>query len=168
MLIGGGYGTMGCALPYAIGASISTDKGVVYCITGDGGLQMNIQELETVKRENIPVKILVLNNKVLGKISETQHLNHNDRYAQTTKKSGYTVPDFKKISEAYGIKAAEIKSFADLEQYSLWFLDNDPCLIDIHLSEESLLLPKIKWETGEIKPQIDASITERVSNILKC
>lgn len=166
ILIGGGYGTMGCALPYAIGTSISVGNSIVYCITGDGGLQMNIQELETVKREKLPVKILVLNNKVLGKISETQHSNHNDRYAQTTASSGYTVPDFKSISEAYGIKATEIQSYKDLDHFSTWLTDNEPCLINIHMSEESFLVPKIKWETGEIKPPLDESIIKQVSNIL--
>lgn len=166
MLIGGGYGTMGCALPYAIGTSISADKAITYCITGDGGLQMNIQELETVKRENLPVKILVLNNRVLGKISETQHFNHNDRYAQTTSESGYSVPEFKKISEAYGIKAAEIGSYEDLDDYSAWLTDNEPCLIDIHMSEDSFLIPKIKWETGEIRPALDDSIIQKVQDIL--
>ena len=63
--IGGGYGTMGCGLPYAIGSSIATNNGKVFCICGDGGLQMNIQEFETVKREKLPIKIFVLNNKVL-------------------------------------------------------------------------------------------------------
>jgi predicted adenine nucleotide alpha hydrolase (AANH) superfamily ATPase len=60
---------------------------------------MNIQELETVKRENLPIKMFVLNNRVLGKISETQHFNHGDRFANTAVSGGYTVPDFKKISE---------------------------------------------------------------------
>ena len=72
ILISGGYGSMGCGLPFAIGASISKGYDNVYCITGDGGLQMNIQELETIVREKLPIKILVLNNHALGKISEIQ------------------------------------------------------------------------------------------------
>lgn len=68
ILIGGSYGSMGCGLPYAIGACISKNKGLTFCITDDGGMQMNIQELETVRRENLPIKILVINNEVLGKI----------------------------------------------------------------------------------------------------
>ena len=110
ILISGGYGTMGCALPYSIGASISQNNGKVFCISGDGGMQMNIQELETIRRENLPIKIFVLNNRVLGKISETQHFNHGDRFAATAVSGGYTVPDFAKIAEAYGIKAATLKS----------------------------------------------------------
>lgn len=167
MLIGGGYGTMGCALPYAIGTSIAEGNAVTYCITGDGGLQMNIQELETVKRENLPIKNIVINNKVLGKISETQHFNHNDRYAQTTAESGYTVPDFQKISEAYGIKAATLSSYQELKDYCNWLNDTEPCLLNVHLSEDSFLVPKIKWETGDINPPLSEDVIAKVKSILR-
>lgn len=164
--ISGGYGTMGCGLPYAIGSCIAMNNQRVYCITGDGGFQMNIQELETVKRENLPIKIFILNNRVLGKISETQHFDNNDRYANTTASSGYSVPSFRKISEAYGIKAAELSSYEDLDDYSSWIEDDEPCLLDISLPEESLLTPKIKFETSTIRPQIDDAVTQKVKEIL--
>lgn len=166
ILIGGGYGTMGCGLPYAIGASVSRNNGVTYCISGDGGFQMNIQELETVKRENLPIKIFILNNKVLGKISETQHTNHNDRYAQTTAESGYTVPDFQKISEAYGIRSATLSSYQELDEYRNWLTDDSPCLLNIMMSEESYLTPKIKWETCCIEPRLSNDIISRVEKVL--
>ncbi len=164
--ISGGYGTMGCALPYAIGSSISINRGKVYCIAGDGGFQMNIQELETVKRENLPIKIFILNNRVLGKISETQHFNHGDRFANTTASGGYSVPDFVKISEAYGIRAAALESYNDLEKYTEWINDDLACLFDITLSEESFLTPKIKWETCQISPKLDDEVVMKVKGIL--
>ena len=164
--ISGGYGTMGCGLPFAIGSSIATNNGIAYCISGDGGFQMNIQELETVKRENLPIKIFVLNNRVLGKISETQHFNHCDRFANTAASGGYTVPDFKKIAEAYGIKAATLKSYEELDNYKTWFTDNEPCLFDISLPENSFLTPKIKWETGKISPAIPQDIVEKVLKVM--
>ena len=167
ILIGGGYGTMGCGLPFAIGASISNNNSIVYCITGDGGLQMNIQEFETVKRENLPIKIFVLNNKVLGKISETQHTNHSDRYAQTTLNSGYSVPNFQKIAEAYGIKATTLSSFHDLDNYIDWIMDREPCLFNILISEDSYLIPKIKWETSSIEPVLPEEIDLKVKEILR-
>lgn len=167
ILISGGYGTMGCALPYSIGASISLNNGKVYCISGDGGMQMNIQELETIKREELPIKIFVLNNRVLGKISETQHFNHGDRFANTAVSGGYTVPDFVKISEAYGIKAAALDSYKELDNYKEWIADNEPCLFDISLPESSFLTPKIKWETGKIFPDIASDMVERVKTILR-
>lgn len=167
ILISGGYGTMGCALPFAVGASISRRNGVVYCISGDGGMQMNIQELETIKREKLPIKMFVLNNRVLGKISETQHFNHGDRFASTALSGGYSVPDFKKISEAYGIKAATLSSYQELDQFKEWLYDDEPCLFDISLPEMSFLTPKIKWETGKIFPEINQNIVEEVKNILR-
>lgn len=166
IMIGGSYGSMGCGLPYAIGASISRKNGIVYCITGDGGLQMNIQELETVKRENLPIKIIVINNHVLGKISEIQHGSYQDRYAQTTKKSGYSVPDFQKIAEAYGIKAITIPSYHELKNCEEWFMDNEPCLINMSLNPDTLLIPKIKWETGKIMPLLDVDLNNKVLSLL--
>lgn len=166
ILIGGGYGAMGCGLPYAVGSSIATQRGIVYCICGDGGFQMNIQELETVKREKLPIKIFVLNNKVLGKISETQHFNHNDRYVATTQSGGYTVPNFTKIAEAYGIRAVKLNSYKQLTGYKEWIDDQESCLFDINLPEDSLLTPKIKFETGVILPEINDGVIDRVKNIL--
>lgn len=167
ILIGGGYGTMGCGLPYAIGASISQENTITYCICGDGGFQMNIQELETVKRENLPIKIFILNNKVLGKISETQHKNHNNRYAQTTATSGYTVPDFQKIAEAYGIRATTLSSYQELDTYKNWIIDDSSCLVNILMSQESFLIPKIKWETGCIEPELSENLISQVLEILQ-
>lgn len=164
--ISGGYGTMGCGLPFAIGASVSNRNVASICITGDGGFQMNIQELETVKREKLPVKIFILNNKVLGKISETQHFDNDDRYANTTAASGYSVPDFQKIAEAYGIKAATLNNYDELDNYSDWINDNAPCLLNIMLPEDSLLTPKIQFETGKIRPQIDNRVMIKVRDIL--
>lgn len=166
ILIGGGYGAMGCGLPYAIGSSISMDNGKIFCICGDGGFQMNIQELETVKREQLPIKIFILNNRVLGKISETQHFNHGDRFAATAVSGGYTVPNFQKISEAYGIKAATLPSYEELDNYKEWFEDNEPCLFDIALPEETFLTPKIKFETGVMSPKLEDHVFDGVMQIL--
>lgn len=164
--VSGGYGTMGCGLPFAIGSAIAEKHSPVFCITGDGGFQMNIQELETVKRENLPVKIFILNNRVLGKISETQHFNHSDRFACTAVSGGYTVPDFVKIAEAYGLKGVKLESYEQLADYRKWVTDNNPCLFDVALPEDSLLTPKIKWETGKISPAIPEEVVEKVRSIL--
>lgn len=166
ILIGGGYGSMGCGLPYAIGASISRNNEIVYCITGDGGLQMNIQELQTIVREKLPIKIIVINNQVLGKISEIQHGSYHDRFAQTTAESGYTVPDFAKIANAYGIKAVSIASYLELKNFKDWFLDNEPCLINMFLNSDTLLIPKIKWETGKIMPLLEEELNDKVLSLL--
>ncbi len=164
--ISGGYGTMGCGLPFAIGSAIASKNKTVYCITGDGGFQMNIQELETVRRENLPIKIFILNNRVLGKISETQHFNHSDRFACTAISGGYTVPEFVKIAEAYSVKAVKLSSYTELGNYKEWIEDKEPCLFDIALPEDSLLTPKIKWETSKIFPAIPEEIVAQVKGIL--
>lgn len=164
--ISGGYGTMGCGLPFAIGSCIAMGKKPVYCISGDGGFQMNIQELETVHRENLPIKMFILNNRVLGKISETQHFNHENRFAATAVSGGYTVPKFEKIAEAYEIRAVSLDTYEELDEYKNWINDNDPCLFTIALPEESFLTPKIKFETGKINPVLDSAIVERVEKVL--
>ena len=165
ILIGGGYGSMGCGLPFAIGAAISQKNSPVFCITGDGGLQMNIQELETIKRENLPIKILVLNNYALGKISEIQLLSYEERFAQTTKMSGYSVPNFEKIAIAYGIRAVTLSTYKNLDEYESWLQDNLPCLINICLPENTLLIPKVQWESGEIIPKLSEDVIQKVKNL---
>lgn len=166
IIIGGSYGAMGIGLPYAIGASISRKNTVTYCITGDGGLQMNIQELETVKRERLPIKILIVNNKELGKITEIQHGSYGDRYCITNEGSGYTVPDFVKIARAYGIKAAELVSYKELDNYIEWLNDNEPCLFNINLPALTRLIPKIRWETCTIEPTLDMKILKEVQQLI--
>jgi thiamine pyrophosphate-dependent acetolactate synthase large subunit-like protein len=164
--LSGGYGTMGCGLPYAIGSSIALSKEKVFCLTGDGGFQMNIQELEAVRRESLPIKIFILNNRVLGKISETQQKDNRGRYAQTTKESGYSVPDFQKISEAYGIRAATLDTYHELDGYIDWIEDKQPCLFNIMLPRESFLVPKIQWETSKTDPKLPDEIMDEVKNVL--
>ena len=162
-----GYGTMGCALPYAIGASIANRKKHVFCIAGDGGFQMNIQELEVIQRECLPIKMFILNNRVLAKISETQHYDLDDRFANTTHASGYTVPDFAKIAAAYNIKSFNIANYKNLYKYEEWISNDMPCLFNIAIPENSFLTPKIKFETGEIRPKIDDQVYQSVVHLLQ-
>ena len=166
ILIGGSYGSMGCGLPYAIGACVATGKREVFCITGDGGLQMNIQELQTVFSERLPIKVLVINNKALGKIMEIQVGSYENHMLITNEEGGYTVPDFEKVAVAYGIKAATITDYNDIDNYSEWFYDNDPCLVNIVLPEATVLLPKMNWNDREMKPLIMSEIMEKVQETL--
>ena len=167
VFVNGGFGGMGCALPIAIGASVATGGGVVFAIIGDGGMQMNIQELEVVKRDGLPIKMLILNNRELGKISETQHGSYDGRFAQTTVESGYTTPDFAKIAEAYGIRAVTLSSYGELSECRQWFDDDEACLINIMLPELMPLVPKISWGSGTIEPKLDEELIDRVEAMLR-
>lgn len=166
ILIGGSYGSMGCGLPYAIGATLAIGKNTVYCITGDGGLQMNIQELQTVASEKLPIKIFVINNKALGKITEIQAGSYDGRFCITTESSGYSVPDFEKVSLAYGIKARTYEGFMELDECKEWLEDDEPCLINIILPENTQLLPKMNWNDREMKPLLSPEIMEKARNLL--
>jgi acetolactate synthase-1/2/3 large subunit len=105
ILFSGAFGAMGFALPAAIGAALATGKRAIV-ISGDGGLQMNIQELEVIKRRALPIKILVINNASLHmvKLRQDAYLEGNLVGSQ----KDYSVPSFKKIAEAYGIKSSEV------------------------------------------------------------
>ncbi len=100
----GGLGTMGFSLPAAIGAKIANPDREVICVAGDGGIQMNIQELGVIKQENIPLKILLLNNNYLGMVRQWQEMFYEERYSFVD----LVNPDFIAIAQAYGIKAKKI------------------------------------------------------------
>ncbi len=106
----GGLGTMGFALPAAIGAKMGAMNREVIAIAGDGGYQMNIQELGTIFQTRTPVKIVVLNNDFLGMVRQWQELFFDKRYASTV----MTNPDFVKIAEGYHIKARRVSERAEL------------------------------------------------------
>ena len=107
----GGAGTMGFALPAAIGAKLAMPHQQVVAVIGDGGYQMTIQELGTIMQYKIPVKILVLNNNFLGMVRQWQQLFHEKRYSFTEMQN----PDFVKIAQAYGITARKVERREDLQ-----------------------------------------------------
>lgn len=139
LLSSGGHGAMGYSLPAAIGASIATRKPVV-CVTGDGGFQMNIQELETVVREKLPIKIILLNNHALGMIHHFQEMYFNSCYIQTEAATGFTVPDFQSIARAYGVKTLFAPSKEDLEEA---LTTESPVFIEIPLPQNTRVFPKL-------------------------
>ncbi len=98
-LSSGGLGTMGYGFPAAIGAKVANPKRDVFCITGDGGIQMNVQELATAVENKIPVKVVILNNRYLGMVRQWQELFYQERYSSVDLGS---TPDFVKLAEAYG------------------------------------------------------------------
>lgn len=108
----GGLGTMGVGLPFAMGIQMANPDATVACITGEGSIQMNIQELATCKQYNLTPKIIMLNNGVLGMVRQWQRLDYESRYSETYVAS---LPDFNKLAEAYGHVGIKVEKAADVE-----------------------------------------------------
>ena len=108
----GGLGTMGVGLPYAMGIKLAKPDADVFCITGEGSIQMCIQELSTCKQYNTPVKIIALNNRYLGMVRQWQELEYSGRYSHSYMDA---LPDFVKLSEAYGHVGLLIERPEDVE-----------------------------------------------------
>jgi acetolactate synthase-1/2/3 large subunit len=138
-----GNSSMGYGLPAAIGAAIG-NTGPVICIDGDGGFQMNIQELQTIKQYNLPVKIFILNNNCYGIIKQFQDSYFDSRYIATDN-NDYTAPDFVKIAKAYGIKAIEANKSNFKDVLNLVFQDEDSILINVIIDKEQKLIPKLEF-----------------------
>lgn len=142
VLFSGGHGAMGYSLPASIGAYYATKNNVV-CFCGDGGFQMNIQELQVIVRDKLPIKIIVINNNSLGMIRHFQEMYFDKRYTQTVEANGYTTPDFCAISNAYGIKNKKIVNIDDINNIN--FNDGIPELIEIFLDEDTYVYPKLRY-----------------------
>lgn len=141
MLFSGGHGAMGYALPAAIGAHYATGKPVA-CICGDGAFQMNIQELQWVKRENLPIKILVMNNGALGMIRHLQRDYFDCLFAGTSEGCGFSSCDFRKVAQAYGIDALRIWH-DEAEDKGAEFLTGDGAkLLEITMEHGTFAYPK--------------------------
>lgn len=142
LLVSGGLGAMGYSLPSAIGAFIGSNK-PTYCFSGDGGMQMNIQEMNIIGKRKLPIKIIVLNNKALGHILLFQNAYLNSRlYATTEERGDYFSCDFVRIAQAYGIRGYKIHSLEEIEGLESVLIDKDPVLIEIEY-EDCGMLPNI-------------------------
>lgn len=141
-LTSGGMGAMGYSLPAAIGASLLF--GDVVCITGDGGFQINIQELQTIKRNNLPIKIVVLNNHCLGMIRQFQDLYFGSRYQSTI--WDYSAPDFVKVATAYGIRSSVITKTEEIESGLMRLWEHSGAyLLDVQIDTYTNVSPRVKF-----------------------
>ncbi|MDO4450050.1 MAG: acetolactate synthase 3 large subunit [Moraxella sp.] len=135
----GGLGTMGVGLPYAMAAKLAYPERTVVCITGEGSIQMNIQELSTCLQYNLPVKILNLNNAQLGMVKQWQDMLYEGRHAQSYMKS---LPDFVKLAESYGHKGVKITNPATMEQELKEALEMDGLVfIDVYVDKAEHVYP---------------------------
>ena len=151
-LTSGGMGSMGFGLPAGIGAAFASGPSVV--IAGDGGFQLNIQELQTIARNRLPVKMVVLNNRCHGMVRQFQESYFKGRYQSTL--WGYDTPDFQRVAEAYGIPAGKLESVADTAS-ALEALAADPgtpYLLEVMLDTMTNAYPKLAFGRtfGEMEP----------------
>ena len=135
-----GHSPMGYTLPAMIGAALSSKEHQVIGFIGDGGFQMNIQELQTIVHYQLNTKIIVLNNFGYGIIKQFQDSYFDSRYEASGK--GYSQPDFRKIANAFNIKYYSIKSISDLK--IKMFENQSAAIVDVFLDPNTLIEPKIE------------------------
>ena len=142
LLFSGGHGAMGYALPAAIGAHYATGKPVA-CICGDGAFQMNIQELEWVKRENLPITMIVMNNHALGMIRHLQRDYFEQVYADTAEGTGFSSCNFAEVARAYGLTSTCMEAEAVKDNAAGFFCGTiAPRLLEILLEPGTYAYPK--------------------------
>ncbi len=141
-----GNSPMGYSFPAAMGASAALNFKPVICLDGDGGFQMNIQELQTVKHYNIPMKIFILNNRSMGIIKQFQDLYFNSRHYASSPDGGYSAPDFAKVAIAYGIPAISVKKPSEMKAAITKMMKHKgPILCDVWIDEFQKLNPKLEF-----------------------
>ena len=141
IITSGGAGTMGFGVPAAIGAQVAQPDTKVVLITGDGGLQMNSQELLLLKAYNIPVKVVIINNGFLGMVRQWQELFNNHRYSFVDLSIS---PDFEVLAQAYGVRGVTLSTIEDLRsQLRDLILSDEPVVINCIVEKEENVFPMI-------------------------
>jgi len=140
-LTSGGLGTMGYGVPAALGAQIANPESLVMCISGDASFMMNMQELATIKQYNLPVKIIILNNRYMGMVRQWQELIYDKRESQSYMES---LPDFIMLAESFGIKGMECSDPKELDQKFREMLDHKgPVLFNCVIERSENVFPMI-------------------------
>lgn len=143
LMTSGGLGEMGCALPMAIGASFARDKGEVLCLHADGGMMMNLQELQTIVHHQLPVKIIVFSNDGYLMIKNTQKVAGNPLFG-VDKASGVSCPSFRSLAHAWGMPACDVRTWADFERaMPTLFAEKGPALVEYHMDPQQKMVPKL-------------------------
>ncbi len=138
----GGLGTMGFGFPAAIGAQVGRPGEIVIDIAGDGSIQMNIQELATARANNLPVKIVILNNCYLGMVRQWQELFFDRRYSQVAL---CAYPDFVKLADAYDCVGMEVRKPEEVTPAleRMLEVEDRPCIVDVKIAPEENVFPFI-------------------------
>ena len=137
-----GLGEMGVGLPYAIGAAFAEPNKQITCLNCDGGIMMNLQELQTIVQHNLPVKIFIFNNDGYLMIKHTQKLFFNGRYNSVDANTGVVLPEFEKIAYGFKIPYVRIDRVEDLDGMNLNY--NSPVIIEVFIDPEQNFIPKVK------------------------
>ena len=137
-----GLGEMGVGLPYAIGAAFAEPNKQITCLNCDGGIMMNLQELQTIIQHNLPVKIFVFNNDGYLMIKHTQKLFFQGRYNAVDKNTGIVLPEFERIAYGFKIPYARIDKIEDLDTINLDY--KGPVIIEVFMDPEQNFIPKVK------------------------
>ena len=136
----GGLGTMGFAIPAAIGAKIAAPERAVCMFSGDGGLQMTIQEFGTIMQENLNIKMILLNNSFLGMVRQWQEMFYQERYSSTVMDN----PDFIKIADAYRIAGQKVADRDELDKAIQTMLEHDgPYLLEVVVEPKGMVYPMV-------------------------
>jgi acetolactate synthase-1/2/3 large subunit len=140
-LTSGGLGTMGYGVPAAVGAQIANPDFLVMCISGDASFMMNLQELATIKQYNLPVKIIILNNRYMGMVRQWQELIYEKRESQSYMES---LPDFVKLAESFGIKGIRCENPQEIDFKILEMINHKgPVLFDCVIEKSENVFPMI-------------------------
>lgn len=142
-------GSMGYDLPAAIGAAVASGK-KVYCITGDGSIMMNLQELQTVVQNDLPVNLVIFSNDGYGAIRQTSKNFFNGAYIGCTPDSGVSFPEFAKIADTFGFEYRKCESNAQVEEAVQWLVNSKKrCLLEIEQKFDDPVTPKVMSRLDE-------------------
>lgn len=166
ILFSGGHGAMGYSLPASIGAAIRSKKNV-YSFNGDGGIQMNIQELQMIVREQLPIKIILFNNHALGMMRHFQEMYFGDNFFQTTEIGGFTSPNFKEIAEAYHLRYISVEDTKEIGSLDRILNDEEPAFIEIKIFEDTYVYPKLEYgkPNQDQEPLLERTLYNKLMNL---
>ena len=152
----GGLGAMGCCLPISIGIAFASHfKRNIYAICGDGGFHMSTQSLMLITQYNLPIKIIIINNKSLGMITQFQELYFNNITVGTNASGGYLVPDFSYMAKSYGLKYLSYDATNSIDENSYVFKDffnSRNCILEYIISENCKVFPKLEYNQPIYNP----------------
>ncbi len=166
----GGFGAMGCALPTSIGVAFADKKcATTYVICGDGGAHMSLQSLMLIKQYDLPIKVVVINNKALGMITQFQELYFNNNMVGTTAEGGYLVPDFEHLAKAFNLDyfrfdASNGNKF-NADKFD-GFTQTRNCLFEYIIDEDCRVYPKLEYKQAIYNPSPELSVDELEANML--